>query len=429
MKPIVVLGLVCVFSTPLLAAEPDAAQWAQVPAAKLTLFYPGQSSYEWLRGSQHDGAKGVAKGQSCVKCHRGDEQELGSKLVKGGALEPAPVKGKNGSVELAVQVAYDTRNAYFRLQWKTQNPYPGTEHPYLRFDGKEWKVFGYPKLDKVVQEGGQPGIYEDRASLMIDDGKVAGFASEGCWMSCHDGQRDMAKQFTKDEVAGNALLQAIKKGDVRKYLPATRSDPADWKSGKALDEIRRMKADGGFVDLIQWRAHRSHPVGMADDGHVLEFRYSDAGKDMFSSNADAQTRQPKFMWDARKLGYKSIREEDLRKNGHFLIRGQNAVPFDAQAGWQAGDMLPDYVLSREDAKGSAADNQATGEWQEGGWRVVITRPLGLDNDDDKALAEGRRYNVGFAIHDDNITTRGHFVSFVRSVGFGVDADIRAVKLP
>ena len=51
-------------------------------------------------------------------------------------------------------------------------PYPGTEHQYLRFDGKEWKVYGYPKLDKVVQDGKQPGIYEDRMTIMIDDGKV-----------------------------------------------------------------------------------------------------------------------------------------------------------------------------------------------------------------------------------------------------------------
>lgn len=429
MKKILFLCLVCVFSTQLLAAEPTDTVWATVPATTLTLFYPGQSSYEWLRRSEHDGAKGIGKGQSCRKCHRGDEKEFGNNLVKGGPLEPTPVKGKNGSVDLAVQVAYDARNAYFRLQWKTQNPYPGIEHQYLRFDGKEWKVFGYPKLDKVVRESGQPGIYEDRASLMIDDGKVAGFAQEGCWATCHDGQRDMPKQFSREEAANNALLQAIKKSDVRKYLPATRTDPLDWKSAKPLDEINRIKAAGGFVDLIQWRAHRSHPVGMADDGYVLEFRNGDAGKEMFSSNADPQTHQPKFMWDARKVGYKSIRPDDLRQGEHFLIREQNATPFDPNAVWQEGDMIPDYIVSRQDAKGSAADNQAVGKWQDGRWSVVITRPLRLANDDDKALAEGRSYNVGFAIHDDNITTRGHFVSFVRTLGFGVDADIMATKLP
>jgi len=32
-------------------------------------------------------------------------------------------------------------------------------------------------------------------TIMLDDGKVPGFAEQGCWLTCHDGQRDMAKQF------------------------------------------------------------------------------------------------------------------------------------------------------------------------------------------------------------------------------------------
>jgi hypothetical protein len=63
------------------------------------------------------------------------------------------------------------------------------------------------------------------------------------------------------------------------------------------------------------------------------------------------------------------------------------------------------------------------------WTVVIIRPLGLANDDDKTLKDGGVYNVGFAVHDDNITTRGHYVSFVRTLGLGANADIQAVKLP
>jgi hypothetical protein len=280
----------------------------------------------------------------------------------------------------------------------------------------------------VVQDGQQPGIYESRMTIMIDDGKVPQFAQQGCWLTCHDGQRDMSRQFTAEEVKANALLTAIKKTDVRKYLPDTRTDPSDWKTGKPVEEIAKIKAAGGFVDLIQWRAHRSHAVGMADDGFVLEFRNSDSGKDVFSSNADRTTHQPKFMWDRKKTGYKSITAKDLRKGAHFLIREKNAVPFDPNAGWKEGDMVPDYVTSREDAKGSAADNNAIAGWKGGIWTVVLVRPLGLTNDDDKNLKEGGVYNVGFAVHDDNITTRGHYVSFVRTLGFGAKADIQAVKL-
>jgi hypothetical protein len=416
-----------------MATGPQAIDWNKVPATKLTLFYPGQSSYEWLRSDAHKGAsKESVRGDACVSCHDDpkEEQIQGTKILKGShPLEPTTIAGKkNGYVDLNVQAAYDDKNAYLRFQWKTQNPYPGNEHQYLRFDGHEWKVYGFPKLDKVVQEGKQPGVYEDRMSVMIDDGKVPGFATQGCWLTCHDGQRDMPKQFTKEEVAANALLTAIKKSDVRKYLPETRTNPSDWKTGKSVEEIAKIKAAGGFVDLIQWRAHRSHAVGMADDGYVLEWRLGDAGKDMFGSNADAKTHQPKYMWDAKKVGYKSITADQMRKGDHYLIREQNAVPFDPSAGWKEGDMVPDYLISREDAKGSAADNNAIGSWKDGMWTVVIIRPLGLANADDKALKAGGVYNVGFAVHDDNITTRGHFVSYVKTLGLGAKADIQAVKL-
>jgi hypothetical protein len=400
------------------------------------MFYPGQSTYEWLRSEEHKGAvKEVTRGDSCTSCHDEEdaEKDIGNNLVKPNKLEPMAIPGKSGYKLLKVQAAYDDKNLYLRYQWKTDNPYPGTEHQYLRFDGKDWKVWGYPKLDAAVQEGKTPGIYEDRMSVLIDDGKVPGFAKQGCWLTCHEGERDNPKLATKDEIAANPLLTAIKKKDVRKYLPDTRTDPSDWKTGKSQEEIAKLKAAGNFLDLIQWRAHRSTSVGMADDGYVLEYRYGDAGKDPFSGNANKETHQPKFMWDEKKVGYKSIKVLDLYKGGnHYLIREQNAVPFDPNAGWKEGDLIPDYITSRADAKGSAADNNAIASWKNGEWTVVLIRPLALTNDDDKTLKEGGVYNVGFAIHDDNITTRGHHVSFEKTLGIGVKkgtkVDINAAKL-
>lgn len=423
------VALCAALITPSLAADPAQIDWGKIPATSVGLFYPGQASQEWLLSTKHPGASPVKNNLACVTCHKGAEKKLGDKIVRGGALEPTPVKDKNGAIDLAVQAAYDAANLYLRFQWKTLNPYPGTEHQYLRYDGTEWKVYGFPKLDKVVQEGKQPGIYEDRMTIMIDDGKVPGFATQGCWLTCHEGQRDMPKQFTKDQVSANALLTAIRKSDVRKYLPLTRNDPADWQTGKSVAEIDKLKADGYFVDLIQWRAHRSFAAGMTDDGYVLEFRNSDAGSDMFAGNADAKTHQPKFMWDEKKVGYRSITADRLRKGNNFLIPGDNAVPFDPNSGWKEGDLIPDYIVSRSLAKGSAADNNGIAEWKNGMWTVVMVRPLGLANPDDKALKEGGVYNVGFAVHDDNITTRGHHVSFTRTLGVGAKADIVANKLP
>ena len=415
------------------AADPATINWSKIPAIDVPLFYPGISSYQWLRSEEHKGAaKETARGDACLSCHdAGDEKELGEKLVQAGPLEPTPVKGKNGFVNLKVQAAYDAQNAYIRYQWKTNGPKPTNEYQYYRFDGKEWKTYGGPRLYKAVQEGKTPAIYEDRVSIIIDDGKVPGFAEQGCWLTCHDGSRDL-KQATKEEVASNPAMQAYKKTDVRKYLPASRTDPMDWKTGKSVEEIAKLKAEGQFVDLIQWRSHRSNPVGMADDGFVLEWRNFDAGKNPFADIMDSQTKQPKFMFDAAKYGSKSVDPADIgKKDNIIMIKGQNSAPFDPNAGWKEGDILPRFIVQGVDATGSAADNKARGEWKDGQWTVVLVRPMNLKNSDDKELKEGGVYNVAFAVHDDQITTRGHHVSFNKTLGFGAKGkvDINAVKLP
>jgi hypothetical protein len=168
---------------------------------------------------------------------------------------------------------------------------------------------------------------------------------------------------------------------------------------------------------------------MADDGYVLEWRNFDAGKNPFSSNLDAKTKLPRFMYDETKAGRKALSIDDIRKVPNALVSGQNTVAFDPNAGWKAGDLLPQYVVSRVDAAGSAADNkQTTGVWKDGTWTVVWARARNLTNADDKALKDGKVYNFGFAVHDDTMTSRGHQVSFPVTVGFGVKAAIEATKL-
>ena len=128
------------FSGSALAADPAAVDWSRVPARTLTLFYPAQSTYQWLRSPSHPGAAMVAQERACVTCHNGQEERLGNKLVKAGPLEPSAVEGKNGVLKLSVQVAYDRENAYFRFQWRTNRGVPGDAYPYYRFDGSEWKA-------------------------------------------------------------------------------------------------------------------------------------------------------------------------------------------------------------------------------------------------------------------------------------------------
>ena len=428
-------ALLAATTLPAAAADVQSLPWNTIPAKKITLFYPGQSTYDWLLSPAHDkGNTRVARGKDCISCHEGEEKDLGDKLVKAGRLEPTPIAGKNGTIELQVQAAHDAQYLYLRAQWKTNMNREGRMHDYVRFDGKAWKWYGSHRTEDKVRSGAEPPLYEDRFSIMLDDGKVARFADQGCWLTCHNGMRDTQGEAAADAVKRHPLLgdSGLKSSDVRKYLPSTRTDAAaSWDKTRSPEEIARIKAEGGFLELMQWRAGRSGPVDMADDGYVLEYRNFDAGKNMFGANMDTKTMTPRFMFDPAKVGAKALQAQDIGNAAKpaALVRETNAVPFDPNAGWKEGDILPGRLLSRADAQGSAADNdQVSGAWKDGMYTVLWRRKLNTGNADDKVLKVGSRYTVGLAVHDDNVTTRFHHVSFPLSLGVGVDADIRATTL-
>jgi len=431
---VAMMGLALGFVSPTLAIEPQSINWSKIPTKEIRLFYPGLSTYDWLLSPAHAGAKMVGQGQACITCHKGTEKTRGEKIVKGGDLEPTPIPGKNGSIEVKVQAAHDAEYAYFRFQWKSHLKREGRMHDYVRFDGKQWKWYGHDRNDKAVRAGEQPALYEDRFSIMLDDGKVPFFAQQGCWLTCHNGMRDTRNQVVGETVKKHPLFADAKyDADIRKYLASTRTDDAaSWDKTKSKEEIDKIKAAGGFLDLMQWRVNRSAPVGMADDGYVLEYRNFDEGKNPFSWNIDRKTMIPLNMFDAAKVGTKALRAEDIGNPGKpgAIIKETNAVPFDPNAGWKEGDILPGRLISRTDAKGSAADNDASyGTWKDGTYTLVWRRKLDTGHPaDDKIMKVGGKYTVGFAIHDDNVTTRFHHVSFPLTLGIGVDADIKAVTL-
>lgn len=369
-----------------------------------------------------------------MRCHEGEQRRMGESIVDGGRLEPAPIPGKKGSLQLAVQAAHDDQHLYLRFQWQTQADRPGAMHNYMRYTGSQWEFYGGPRSSKQVRSGEEPPLYEDRLAIMVDDGDVRNFAQQGCWQTCHDDMRDMPDEPSAERVRSHDYLgrDGLGKDDIRKYLPSSRAGRSNgWDRVKPAEAIAEIRENGGFADLMQWRAARSNPIGMGDDGYVLEYRLSDTGQGPYRWNVDRETMQPRYMFDERQVGRHSLSVTDIGDPSlpFALIREENAVPYDPDAGWEEGDVLPGRLLSRAGASGSAADNdRVRGEWDAGTWTVVWTRELDTGHDDDVALAEDREYTFGFAIHDDNVTTRFHFVSFPVTVGIGRDAEITAVTL-
>jgi len=163
-----------------------------------------------------------------------------------------------------------------------------------------------------------------------------------------------------------------------------------------------MGNPGGRVNIMQWRAAFQHDIdkGPPTVRDLYPYAWADVYPDEVLGASDARPY-------SGALGIENP-----------ISRGRASPVLDQMAeGWGTMTVKPDqHALGK-------------GVWKDGAWTVVWARKLNLANPDDKALKEGKAYNFAFAVHDDNITTRGHHVSFVRTLGFGAKADIQAVKLP
>ena len=208
------------------SAAPD---WGQAPVRKMKLFYPGQAALEWVMNKpDHSAAPDITdKKRSCAKCHEGDANEIGDKIVKGQpvgssktVLEPNPVKGKAGFVPVSFQSVHDAEKIYFRFEWTSP---PGGDK---RLDAKN----------------------EVKLSMMFDGGgTVDGSNLNGCWATCHQDLRSM--KIPKDD----------KK---TKYIK-----DAELGSGK-------------FMDLMQFRSGKDEkPV----DGYVAATREMEGGKSLIKA--------------------------------------------------------------------------------------------------------------------------------------------------
>lgn len=232
---IVPLSLVVAIALGLPAAAHAAVDWDKVPAADVTVFYPGQASWEWVMTEKdHSGAPKFREGKNCKSCHQGEQKDMGAKIVKGEKLEPAPPKGKAGSLLLKVQTAHDADRFYVRVRFT-----PGSGS-----SGADAKV-------------------ADRVTVMLDDGSVKEAPRAGCWGSCHDDAQGMASGAD---------------GSRSKYLGASRVKLARSGGGdntKPAADLSALLAQGVFLEYLQARITAGQPATAAS-GYILDSRHEDA---------------------------------------------------------------------------------------------------------------------------------------------------------
>lgn len=222
----IALAVIGAFAAGGVMAAPD---WSKATPVKMTLFYPGQSSLEWVMDkAEHSAVPDIVdKKRACAKCHMGDANEVGDKIVKGGpvgnkkaSIEPKPIAGKDGHIPVIFQAVHDGSKIYFRLEW--QSP----------------KAVG-EKMDKKN---------DVKATVMFDGGDtVEGANQNGCWATCHDDLRTM---------------KSPKSDDKKKYIKGGNVDT------------------GKFFDYIQYRSGKGEPM---IDGYIADDRVREGGKSLIKA--------------------------------------------------------------------------------------------------------------------------------------------------
>jgi hypothetical protein len=332
------------------------------------------------------------------------------------------------TMPLELQVAYNDRDIFFRYRWPVEEP-----HLYIdvfRYTDGEWVRHGASPV------GPAPfGIYEDRVTMLVDDGSVPEFQRYGGYITVGTGMRFFTEgEASADEVRAHPYIGGqLGESDVRKYLPATRTDPDDW--GSIVDEttLANQRTAGYFLDLWHWRAHRSNPLDWSDDQYVAEFRRSDPGRGPYFTNWDGEAGQPQLMFDPDETGIYALRWEDVSANiadfdGIYYLAEDFAAPFDPEHDWQDGDVIPRRVLREPAGSRGAIRVHGQGRWADGLWDVTLQRAL--DTGDplaDKIFHDGGVYDIGIAVHRNATGSRWHYVSLPLQVGLGRAADVQAMR--
>jgi len=263
------------------AAQSGDVDWSAIESREIVLFYPGQTSMEWmLKGSDHGGKRAFVTGDRCFECHEDEEVDIGDLIISGEKAEPTPIPGKRGSIVVNIQAAHDADNFYMRFQWED------TEHVAVPFvDGGKMDPDNPIKLAIML------------AADSEDDPKVEYAERSGCWQTCHHDANYMPHQPDKALLTSSPLAARLDLSNgFTKYLKESRSaieiegkdgkKRGGWDKLKDETEIQAAMDNGSFMDLLRYKSGS----GESEDGYILAERVMSGGQGVnFTGSLDHGT--------------------------------------------------------------------------------------------------------------------------------------------
>jgi hypothetical protein len=329
------------------------------------------------------------------------------------------------TIPLQLKAAYNGRDIYFRYRWPAERPHLYIDM--LRYTDGQWARHGRSPV------GPEPdGMYEDRVTMLVDDGSVPEFQRYGGYITVGDGLRFFTGEATAEQVRAHPHLgEALGQSDVRKYLPGTRSDVSDWTSVVDQRTLAAQREAGYFLDLWHWRSHRSNPLNVSDDQLVAEFRLNDSGRGAYFTNWDGDASQPQLMFDPEQVGFHALQWDEVITSTDFdqiyYLAEDFAVPFDPNHAWQDGDTIPRRVLRQPEGSRGAIRVHGEARWGDGFWDVTLQRAMDTGfPQDDKIFRDQGIYDIGIAVHRNGTGSRWHYVSMPLQIGLGRSAEVQAL---
>ncbi len=255
------------------SAESSGVDWEKSPERIINIFYPGQSSMEWVLSKNHSGKRAFKSGDRCFECHDEETTDMGALIVSGeheylAETEETRIPGKRGSIPVSVRANHD--GAYLTMRFQ----FPETGHtPSPSIEGGKMDPENQIKL--AIMLSTEDVTYADRA---------------GCWGTCHHDAKDMPDAPASEKLASSGLPLELEKG-ISKYISESRTEieikgrdgkkRGGWDKLKNKADIKAELEAGHFMDLIRYQVG----TGKSEDGYILEQRYMEGGQGSeFTSN-------------------------------------------------------------------------------------------------------------------------------------------------
>ncbi len=193
------------------------------------------------------------------------------------------------TMPLQVKAAYNGRDIFFRYRWPARQP--SIYHDMMKFEGGKWVRYG------ASVPGPQPqGIYEDRVTMLVDDGERAGVRTI---RRLYCGRRPHALFHQRGQACrgeGPSLSRPKAEADRGSQVPAGNAQATSTTGPRwcRRTELAALRKAGYFLDFgIGGRTVPTQSMRRMTS-ICSSSAVGDAGRGPFTDNWDAEKKQPQI---------------------------------------------------------------------------------------------------------------------------------------